>query len=335
MAEYKMVPIEKLFSREKQVRQEFDEEFIEELAISIKKEGMLVPIIVRSVKEGYEIIAGEQRWRAGKKAKIREVPVSIINVDDKKLLELALLENVKRKDLQGWEREDAIFRMWDSGYYKSFDDLAKALDFKVTHLKDILKSRELREEEDLPRGASTRMITAISGLDKDTRKVILDAQEKGTLAKDVHRTTELLSGIRHANVAARPRLVQAVVKQDFKLDEVEEIANTVQTKEEVEQIIDAKKNLSEREFHSVLSYVKKERDSGRTPVIKTVITGDIKTWNMYLNTVESAKSELLILTPRKCAGWDVEHRRQLKQALLAIEKHVQDMLNALEDNRRD
>src|SRR2546422_3283690 len=109
--EYKTVPLVQVRTRESQVRQEFDQEFINELAQSIKRDGILVPIIVRAAGRGYEIVAGEQRWRAAKIAKLSEIPVALMEADDRRVLEVAMVENLKRKDLQGWEKEDAIAAM--------------------------------------------------------------------------------------------------------------------------------------------------------------------------------------------------------------------------------
>jgi ParB family chromosome partitioning protein len=177
MPEYRTVDISQIRSRPTQVRQEFDAEFIEELASSIRREGVIVPIIVRRAKSGFEIVAGEQRWRAAKKAGVKQVPVAVIEADEKRVLELAFVENVKRKDLGGWEREEAIARMWESGSYRSLEDLAKVLDYKKEYVQGILTARRLRKEENLPKGASTRLIVATAPADPATRRAIIDATE--------------------------------------------------------------------------------------------------------------------------------------------------------------
>jgi len=300
--EYKIVPLEQVHTRESQVRQEFDQEFIQELAQSIKRDGILVPIIVRTVGRGYEIVAGEQRWRAGKIAKLKEVPVAIMEADDRRVLEVAMVENLKRKDLQGWEKEDAITAMWGSGAYKTHDDLGRVLDVKGNHVRDILLAGKLRRDEKLPLGSSTRMITTIATLDKGTRKAILEAQESGDLAKDVHKTTKIAASLKKAPQAARPKIVHAIARSGVRLEEADEIAEIAETDQEVDQLVEAKKSLPERDYKAVVSYMKQEKAGGRRPVLKTVVQGDIKIWNAYLNTVEGARDELKLLSPSKCRG---------------------------------
>ena len=94
------VPIAKVEPREGQPRIKFDEEALSELAESIASYGILQPITVRKLDSGYyQIIAGERRWRAARIAGLKEVPVQIIEADDRRAMELALVENLQREDL--------------------------------------------------------------------------------------------------------------------------------------------------------------------------------------------------------------------------------------------
>lgn len=94
------VPLEKLEPREDQPRTDFDEEALRELADSIREHGMIQPIIVRRLDEGYyQIIAGERRWRAARIAGLAEAPVRILDADDRETAELALIENLQRENL--------------------------------------------------------------------------------------------------------------------------------------------------------------------------------------------------------------------------------------------
>jgi len=329
--EFQTIPIEAIISREKQVRQTFDDDFLTELAESIRKEGVLVPIIVRPLGDKYEIVAGEQRWRAAKKVGLKEIPISLVKADEKKVNELALLENVKRKDLSAWEREDAIGAMWKSGYYGSIEELSVVLDIKPESLKRILAARDMRWSEDLPKSASTDMITTVSSLDAKTRREILDAQDRGDLPKDIKGTRPLIANLKKASEDARPRLVQAYSKEELPLSDMDSIAEVVETREEVDQLLEAKKNLPEREFKSIISYIKTEKNRGVAPVIKTVVEGEVHLWNSYLNSVEEVRNELSILKPSKCKGWPVEERKRLRKALLDIELQVQRMLKDIEE----
>ena len=94
------LPLSKIEPRSDQPRERFDEESLEELADSIREHGLLQPLTVRELDGGfYQIIAGERRWRASRKAGLSEVPVHIIEADDKKATVLALVENLQREDL--------------------------------------------------------------------------------------------------------------------------------------------------------------------------------------------------------------------------------------------
>ena len=90
-----------------QPRKEFDDESIAELSASIKEKGILQPLVVRQTVNGYEIIAGERRWRAAQRAGITRVPVIIKDVSDREVLELALIENLQREDLNPIEEANA------------------------------------------------------------------------------------------------------------------------------------------------------------------------------------------------------------------------------------
>ena len=97
---YQLLPLHKVEPNRAQPRQDFDEEELAALAESISVHGIIQPLTVRELKNGYyQIIAGERRWRAARKAGLSEVPAVIIEADDKKVLELALIENLQRQDL--------------------------------------------------------------------------------------------------------------------------------------------------------------------------------------------------------------------------------------------
>lgn len=97
---YQLLPIHKIEPNRDQPRQDFDEEELSALAQSISTHGIIQPLTVRELKSGYyQIIAGERRWRAARMAGLTEVPAVIMEADEKKVLELALIENLQRQDL--------------------------------------------------------------------------------------------------------------------------------------------------------------------------------------------------------------------------------------------
>lgn len=106
-----MVDINKIERNKEQPRKKFDEEALEELAESIKQHGVLQPLLVQDRKDHYEIIAGERRWRASKKAGLKQVPVIIKNMTEQEIVEISLIENIQREDLDPIEEAQAYKRL--------------------------------------------------------------------------------------------------------------------------------------------------------------------------------------------------------------------------------
>lgn len=101
---YRMLPVHRVEPNPDQPRQDFDEEELSALAESIGTHGILQPLTVREVGDGYyQIIAGERRWRAARKANLTDIPAIVVEADDKKAMELALIENLQRQDLNSVE----------------------------------------------------------------------------------------------------------------------------------------------------------------------------------------------------------------------------------------
>ena len=107
------LPINEVEPNREQARKNFDSESIEELAESIKRYGLIQPIIVTKKDEYYEIVAGERRWRACKKAGLKEISVIIIDNDERKNKEISLIENIQREDLNTVEKAEGIKTLMD------------------------------------------------------------------------------------------------------------------------------------------------------------------------------------------------------------------------------
>jgi ParB family chromosome partitioning protein len=103
--------IEEIVPNRSQPRKHFDESKLQELAESIKEKGILEPLIVRRVDQGYELIVGERRWRAAQKADLKEVPVLVKEVEGSDALEISLIENLQREDLNPIEEAEAFKRL--------------------------------------------------------------------------------------------------------------------------------------------------------------------------------------------------------------------------------
>ena len=129
-----------------QPRRDFDEESLEQLSQSIKKKGVVTPITLRKQNDGYEIIAGERRWRAAKKANLRSIPAYIINIKSaSEMMEVALIENIQREDLNAIEEAEG-YAILNSKYGLSHDDIAKTIGKKRVTISNALRLLKLPPE---------------------------------------------------------------------------------------------------------------------------------------------------------------------------------------------
>ena len=137
--------IDKVEPNRRQPRKDFDKDPLEELAASIKEQGILQPITVRKVESGYEIIAGERRWRAAQVAGLHQVPVIIKEVDDQKVMELALIENIQRENLNPVEEAIAYQQLIDD-YSLSQQEVAQKVGKERTTITNSLRILTLPKE---------------------------------------------------------------------------------------------------------------------------------------------------------------------------------------------
>ncbi|HEY6839216.1 MAG TPA: ParB/RepB/Spo0J family partition protein [Geobacteraceae bacterium] len=121
---YFLCPIEEIRPNKSQPRKTFSDDKLEELAASIREKGIIQPLVVRRKADHYELIAGERRWRASQKAGLREVPVVIQDVSEDTALELALIENIQREDLNAVEEAEAYQALLEKSSL-SQEELAK------------------------------------------------------------------------------------------------------------------------------------------------------------------------------------------------------------------
>ena len=150
----KEVPIEQIHPNANQPRRNFTEEALEELSASIRSNGVLQPILVRRHPQRsgeFEIVAGERRWRAAQLARLHEVPVIIRDLSDGQSLELALVENVQRQDLEALEEAEAYHRLIEE-FSHSQEDVAHTVGAcreVFTNLSQLLETGTLRDDVQL------------------------------------------------------------------------------------------------------------------------------------------------------------------------------------------
>ncbi len=199
------IPVEFLRPNPRNPRTNFREEDLADLAASIREKGIIQPVVVRTIPgmaDAYEIIAGERRWRAAQRAGLADVPVVIHEADDREALELAIIENVQRADLnaieeaKGYERLSAEF-----GYSQS--ELAKIIGKSRPHVANTLRllhlpeaSRKLVADGAISAGHA-RALLAMKDPDAVARRIV----EEGLTVRDV----EHLAQREASDAGARPR----------------------------------------------------------------------------------------------------------------------------------
>ena len=188
------VPIKDILRNKFQPRKYFDKESLEDLTNSIKEQGVIQPIVVRPSKtnEGkYEIVAGERRWLASQNAGLHEVPVVVLNIDDVKSLEYAIVENVQRQDLNAIEEAKGYQRLVDDFSYnqeKLSKFIGKSRSYIANSLRLLSLSKEILQmvEESKLSAGHARSLIGISNSVDIAKKIVqkkLSVRQTEALAK--------------------------------------------------------------------------------------------------------------------------------------------------------
>ena len=174
------LPISQVESCSGQPRKHFDEESLQELADSITEHGIIQPLTVRKLASGYyQIIAGERRWRAARLAGLQEVPVIVMEADDRKAAELAMIENLQREDLNPME-EAAGFQSLIENYHMTQEDAAQQVGKSRSAVTNALRLlgltpavRRLVEENKLSAGHARALVPLSPSLQESAANAIL------------------------------------------------------------------------------------------------------------------------------------------------------------------
>jgi len=173
------VPIEKLRANPNQPRRTFSPEQLDELAASVKEKGIIQPLIVREIRGGeYEIVAGERRWRAAQMAQLHDIPVIVREFDDTEVLEVAIIENIQRADLNAVE-EAAGYKQLMDRFGHTQEKLAEALGKSRSHIANLLRLLSL------PMGVQALVIEG--KLSAGHARALITAENPSELAKIVVR----------------------------------------------------------------------------------------------------------------------------------------------------
>ena len=170
-----------------QPRKSFDQEALQELANSIQSQGMIQPIIARRMNSGYEIIAGERRWRAAQLAGLHDIPVIVRDINDETALALSLIENIQREDLNAIEEATALQRLIE--------------EFQMTH-------QEISDAVGKSRAAVTNLLRLLK-LNSDVRVLV----EKGELEMGHARALLAIEGYQQSEIAKQIALKKLSVRQ--------------------------------------------------------------------------------------------------------------------------
>jgi len=191
-----------------QPRNQIQTEEIEELADSIKLHGILEPLVVAKTPAGFQIIAGERRWRAAAMAGLKTVPVVIKEVSPKQMLEMALIENVQRADLNALERAQA-FQQLSREFDLSVSDIARRISKSGSYVSNSLKLLTLPDA--IKDGLAGNLITegharALAGI--GSHKAMVDAYKQLLVSNGSVREAEEVARVwreRHTPAEQRPR----------------------------------------------------------------------------------------------------------------------------------
>ncbi len=194
--------VERLSPNPFQPRSNIDQARLDELAASIRTSGVVQPILVRRLGDGYQIVAGERRWRAAQQAGLKRVPVTVREVPDAELLELALIENIQREELSALEEAQAFQRLQDELHLTQEQIAQKVGRDRATVANTLRLLRSPREVRELL--AAGRLdaghARALLALEHADEQVSLgrEAARKGLSVREVERRVALLRAPRRA-----------------------------------------------------------------------------------------------------------------------------------------
>ena len=213
-----IVKINEVEPNKNQPRRTFDEDALLELAESVKQHGVIQPLIVKKRDKYYEIIAGERRWRAAKMAGLKEIPVVIKDLSDQEIMEVALIENIQREDLNPIEEAQAYQRLIKEYNYKQ-DELAERVSksrVAVTNSMRLLKLDERVQKmiiDDMISAGHARALLAITDSEKQYTIAMKVFDEKLSV-----RETEKL--IKNLDKQVKPK-VNTTPENDFIYRDIE------------------------------------------------------------------------------------------------------------------
>ena len=223
-----MVKINEVEPNREQPRKDFDEDALVELADSIKQFGILQPLLVQKKKDYYEIIAGERRWRAAKLAGLKEVPIIVKNYTEQEIVEISLIENIQRENLNPIEEAMAYKRLLEEFNLKQ-DEVAERVSKSrtaVTNSMRLLKLSEKVQQMIVDDMISTGHARALLAIDDEEQQYIL-ANKIFDEKLSVRETEKLVKALKNP----KKEVKKTVIEHTFVYDNIEEqMKNIIGTK---------------------------------------------------------------------------------------------------------
>lgn len=230
------LPIERIEPSPYQPRQRFDKEALDALAASIAQNGLLQPILVRphsSKKNHFEIVAGERRWRAAQKARLHEVPVLIREFDNAQTLEIAIVENVQRQDLDPLEEAEGYQRLIDE-FGNSQEAIAKVVGKSRSHIANSLRLLGLPKQ--------VKELIAERKLTAGHARALIGAPDPVTLAKQVAARGLSVREVERLSQSVKSGKVATKIKK-----QVEKDSDTIALEKDLEAELGVKVTIHHRE----------------------------------------------------------------------------------------
>ena len=211
-----MMAITALRSNPHQPRRTFDDDAIEELSRSIASRGLIQPILVRPQGDGYQIVAGERRWRAAQRAHLTEVPVIVRRFDEGETLEVGLVENVQRRDLNAIEEAEAYHRLM-TDYGHSQDALGKLVHKSRSHIANLLRLLDLPTvvREQLSSGALSMGHARALVSAPDPARLAREVVDRGLSVRETEKLAQSAKPPRKPRATAAPKLAAATPDDDL------------------------------------------------------------------------------------------------------------------------
>lgn len=270
------VPIEDIIPNRFQPRLAFNEEGITELSESIKQHGIIQPLVVRRLGDKFEIIAGERRYKAATTAGLTKVPVIISDIDDNKSAEVALVENIQRRNLTAIEEAKSYKNLLDRGYMTQ-EQLANKMGVSQSAVANKLRLLNLDEE--------VQDALLNEKISERHARALLSLENKEDQKKWLKRIVEERLTVRQLDIELKKA----------EENDGEEVIPLVEINPNLDEIVSNAEDINvERALHDVASMLIPE---GGLPTEKEETAGTIKSPNKFFNFLEDEQANMNVIEP--------------------------------------